>query len=95
MLLWMLLALVEACGIPGQVREQLHHRFAGPTDCISTAAVERRYTSAFSDNVPEASVVSSHYQAPSPASRLSSQTAPVQQAVEAADPESSALLGKV
>lgn len=53
-----------------------------------------RYTSAFSDNVPEASVVSSHYQAPSPASRLSSQTAPVQQAVEAADPESSALLGK-
>lgn len=74
---------------------QLDHRFAWSTTCNLIAAVERSYTSAFSDQGPEASVVSSHYQAPSPSSRPSSQTAPVQQAVEAADPENSALLGKV
>ncbi|KAL3137843.1 hypothetical protein ABBQ38_005096 [Trebouxia sp. C0009 RCD-2024] len=55
---------------------------------------QNSYTSAFSDQGPEASVASSHYQAPSPSSRPGSQTAPVQQAVEAADPENSALLGK-
>lgn len=74
---------------------QLDHRFAWSTTCNLTAAVQRSYTSAFSDQGPEASVASSHYQAPSPSSRPGSQTAPVQQAVEAADPENSALLGKV
>ena len=94
MLLWMLLAIVEACGLSRWVRDSWTI-VAGLTTCNLTAALERRYTSAFSDPGPEASVVSSHYQAPSPSSRISSQTAPVQQAVEAADPENSALLGKV
>lgn len=54
--------------------------------------LRNRYTSAFTDNRPETSAISSHYQAPSPPSRGSSHTA---HTPEPTDPEGSALLGKV